>query len=642
MSTPLIVFRRIESISVPVTLQWITEFSKKSSLIFASDNDEFLVNNFFENHGLKNATHIPIDTTVPIEVQEIHSRLPKDILYILLDLEASASVISYRTPCVWFAIEEREISSLQAVEVLRRAAWVLGTEEFREKFDIDHQYFRNVSTISIEEIVDLCLEVKTRQPDDVFHGLLLAEILHRDHLLEEAFNNLKEDLPDYLYNSLELRISSQVPDGLSGIIYSDHEDRKGEIISSYLSSNDQLSGDDRGYKPVGLLENISGICSSESLRELLQLYERAASNNSTEVSLKLIYQAIAKEFSSKHVEVLLEFPNFFDLLPSSEFVPSLSLQAAMKIIQIPEIPETILEDFVSKGSYFVSLAGRLALHSRKSHADISNSEIEDLVIELEKIDAMALYQGLWLTGLRFWSEMTGMDSKPHPESFDEPEVLQIDSKYKPSEVAVFDRRARRYLSIGLYGLSCRTFELVRSAAKSNRQFSTELAARLNIGWALWAQGKSREIWEPYIASTLNEVGPSKDLVNLRIRLDGFLTANREHLLSSRKILPSRKERIRRRSQNLLVFVRKNPVLAVPFLSSIIILRRSLKLMRRVTRRIVKGLRALIKKVISKILQRGKLRRSLKLFKRIIRKIVKGLRALIKKVISKILQRGKAQ
>ena len=50
MSTPLIVFRRIESISVPVTLQWITEFSKKSSLIFASDNDEFLVNNFFENN----------------------------------------------------------------------------------------------------------------------------------------------------------------------------------------------------------------------------------------------------------------------------------------------------------------------------------------------------------------------------------------------------------------------------------------------------------------------------------------------------------------------------------------------------------------------------------------------------------------
>ena len=257
------------------------------------------------------------------------------------------------------------------------------------------------------------------------------------------------------------------------------------------------------------------------------------------------------------------------------------------------------------GSYFVSLAGRLALHSRKAHEDISSSEIEELVIELEKIDAMALYEGLWLTGLRFWSEMAGMESKPHPESFDEPEIIQIDSKYKPNEVAALDRRARRYLSIGLYGLSCRTFEIVRSAAKSNRQFSTELAARLNIGWALWAQGKSREIWEPYIASTLNEVGPSKDLVDLRIKLDDFLRANRQYRLSSRKILPSRKERIRRRSQNLLVFVRKNPVIAVPFLSSIIILRRSFKLFRRIIRKTLKRLRSLIKKVILKVLQRGK-------------------------------------
>ncbi|MEC9033997.1 MAG: hypothetical protein VYC89_01160 [Actinomycetota bacterium] len=605
MSTPVIVFRRIESISAPLTLQWITEFSKKSPIIFASDNDEFPANNFFENHGLKNATYIQIDTGIPIEVQEIYTRLPEDILYILLDVEASASAISYRTPCVWLPIEERDIPSLQAVEVLRRASWVLGTEELRKKFDIDHQYFRNVSSTSVEEIVDLCIEAKIRQPDDVFHGLLLAEILHRDHLLEESFNNLKEDLPDYLYNSLELRISSQVPDGLSGVIYSDREDRKGEIISSYLSSNDQLLGDDRGYKPVGLLENISGICSSESLRELLQLYEREASRNSTEVSLKLIYQAIAKEFSSKHLEVLLEFPDFFDLLPSSEFVPSLSLQEVIKIIQIPEIPETILKDFETMGSYFVSLAGRLALHSRKAHEDISSSEIEELVIELEKIDSMALYEGLWLTGLRFWSEMAGMESKPHPESFDEPEIIQIDSKYKPNEVAALDRRARRYLSIGLYGLSCRTFEIVRSAAKSNRQFSTELAARLNIGWALWAQGKSREIWEPYIASTLNEVGPSKDLVDLRIKLDDFLRANRQYRLSSRKILPSRKERIRRRSQNLLVFVRKNPVLAVPFLSSIIILRRSFKLFRRIIRKTLKRLRSLIKKVILKVLQRGK-------------------------------------
>ncbi len=150
MSTPVIVFRRIESISLPLTLQWVTELSKKSSIIFASDNDEFPANNFFENHGLKNATYIQIDTDIPIEVQEIYTRLPQDILYILLDVEASASVISYRTPCVWFPIEERDIPSLQAVEVLRRASWVLGTEELREKFDIDHQYFRNVSSTSIE------------------------------------------------------------------------------------------------------------------------------------------------------------------------------------------------------------------------------------------------------------------------------------------------------------------------------------------------------------------------------------------------------------------------------------------------------------------------------------------------------------
>jgi hypothetical protein len=605
MRSPVVVFRRIESISSPFTLEWMKELSGRSPIVFASDIDGISLSSFFENHGFQDATYLPIETDIPIEVQDVFPRLPSDILYILLDLEASPSIISYRTPCVWFPFEDQGISVLQAVEVIRRASWVLGTEELRERFDIDSQYFRNVSLTSIKEIADLCLEAKIRQPDDVLHGLLVAEILHRDHLLEEAFNNIKVDLPHYLHKELKSRIFPSKSDSSPGLFASDEKDLKGEIISSYLHSNDQVVENDSSYKPVGLLEHISGISSSGSLRELLQLYEKAVLHNATEVSLKLIYQAIANEFSSKHVEVLFDFPDFFNLLPSAEFVSSLSLQDAMKMIQIPEVPDTALEGFETEGSYFVSLAGRLALHLRKSQEDISESVIDDFATELKKIDGNVVYEGLWLTGLRFWRDVNEGESNPYSESFVEPEFIQIDKKYKPSEVAALDRKARRYLSVGLYDLSCRTFELVRSAAKSNRQFSTELAARLNIGWARWAQGKSRESWEPYIASTLNEVGPSKDLASLRFQLDDFLRANRKSQQDNGRAFPSRKQKIRKRSKNLLVFVRKSPVLAVPFLGSIIFLRKGLRLLKRIAKKILLLSTFLLKKVFVRVRRRGK-------------------------------------
>ena len=581
MTTPVIVFKRIKSITDPFTLECLIELSKRSPLFFASDVDDFSGSDFFENHGLKDATYLPIATDAPLEVQNVHKGLPSDIVFLLLDSESFTSTISYRTPCVWFHPEGRKIPTLRAIEMIRRASCIVSTEEFREDFDIDPRYFRGVETTPILEIVELCLQAKIRQPDTAFHRLIVADIFTRDFLIEDAFNEMNEDLPRYLRDELQLRFFPQSQDDFPSQFSTDSEDRKGEIIFSYLHSKEQSVDIDSDYKPAGLIKHISGLCSSNSPTELVQLYERAISTNASEVSHKLIYKAMVKKFLLQPEIFLLEYPEFFSLLPLADFVSSLSLQETIEITAILSVPEEILEEFKLSDAYFVSLAGQLALNKRKSQQDIPKTVFEEFSVGIKKIDDTSLYKSLWVTGLKYWRDMSSAGRNPYSGYFKEPAVIQFDKRYTPNEVAALDRRAKIYLSVGLFGLSCRTFERVRSAAKFNRQFTTELAARLNIGWAHWAQGKSPEIWEPYIGSVLNESGPSRDLAYLRVELDNSLNTSQNFHQGSQQALLSRADKIRKMSRDLLIVIRKNPILAVPVLSLLTLIRKSVRILRRI-------------------------------------------------------------
>ncbi|MDG1846416.1 MAG: fibronectin type III domain-containing protein [Acidimicrobiales bacterium] len=589
MTTPVIVFKRIESITDPFTLECLIELSKRSPLFFASDVDDFSGSAFFENHGLVNSTYLPITTDTPLEVQDIHKGLPSDIVFLLLDAESFVSTISYRTPCVWFNLEDRNIPTSRAIEMIRRASYILSTEEFRENFDIDSRYFREVKSTPIQEIVELCLQAKIRQPDTAFHRLIVADIFTRYFLIEDAFNEMNEDLPRYLRDELQLRFFPQSQDDSLSKFSSGGDDRKGEIIFSYLHSKEQSVDIDSDYKPVGLISHISGLCSSNPPTDLVQLYEIAISTNASEVSHKLIYKAMVKQFLLQPENFLLECPEFFSLLPIADFVSSLSLQEAIEITAIPSVSEEILEEFKSNDSDFVSLVGQLALHQRESQQGIPKTVSEEFSAGIKKIDETALYKNLWVTGLRYWRDMSSAGRNPYSGYFKEPAVIQFDKKYTPNEVAALDRRAKIYLSIGLFGLSCRTFERVRSAAKFNRQFTTELAARLNIGWVHWAQGKSPEIWEPYIGSVLNESGPSRDLAYLRVELDDFLNTRQNFQQDGQQALLSRSDKIRNLSRYLLTVIRKNPILAVPILSTLTLIRKSVRILRRIIGKVLQVL-----------------------------------------------------
>lgn len=177
------------------------------------------------------------------------------------------------------------------------------------------------------------------------------------------------------------------------------------------------------------------------------------------------------------------------------------------------------------------LASRLAADLDDVIKADSSREVAGPTIEalIDEIDALATHYDLWASGLRYWKTMTGNHWDPS-QSHSAPEPTPDDRDVRGADdISSLDHAARRALRGRRRQKAIRLFEQVRlmSMRHDPPLVSTEQAARLNIGWALWKTGAATGKWAPYITSVLAETGPTPELVDIRKRASSLMDQGNE-------------------------------------------------------------------------------------------------------------------
>ncbi len=174
------------------------------------------------------------------------------------------------------------------------------------------------------------------------------------------------------------------------------------------------------------------------------------------------------------------------------------------------------------------LASRLAadLDAVISADNARNIALPTIQALIDEIDALATHQDLWTSGLRYWRAMTGnhwVPSQSHPAPDLAPDAGVAE------DISSLDHAARRALRNRRRKKAILLFEQVRimSLQHDPPLVSTEQAARLNIGWALWKTGAATEGWAAYITSVLTETGPAPELVDIRKRAFSLIDEGNE-------------------------------------------------------------------------------------------------------------------
>lgn len=466
---------------------------------------------------------VKVNLDRPLELQQEATWL-REVdrpVQVALHVLAEPVMISRWIPCVWLATSSRPAPVSSAFALAQRAGLVIGVRALRDYLAIESERFVELSSVVPSDLWGLLHETPVNPPNDTLHVLLTAELFKRHATAESAFQNLTK-LTTYRQTGICERIS-----GLSQAELGDEVGGLEDPISAALL---YALDPDRHPSPTDVVRRSSlpdflslmvGLTQASHLSDLVS-HPPVASYSllkpwTRRLILSYVIQLALDDSPSlganSKIWELLNHPDTAELV-SPDLVAWLGANEAT--------PLGLLERLERSPRRFTALSAKLELMKiRYAGAGwIETSQVESALAE---VDSKSWHTGLWTSGLHYWKEMTG---RPWAQEMDSPPPPVLTSA-QVSSMAIneADTQARAALADHDYERAVELFEKVRALclAQQPPTRTTELAARLNIGWAKWKAGRPESVWRPYITSVLSEVQPDTELLGLRAGLNDFLT-----------------------------------------------------------------------------------------------------------------------
>lgn len=491
----------------------ISETAKSMPVIFASP----------EENGL----HVPridtrqLSTDTPLELQPAAkwlSEIPEPVL-VATHLAVEPVTISRRYPVGWIETSAAPRPVGRAVALAQRSSFIAAPSALASFLGLDRDRFIDLVELHEEQqrFLDLLEHSAPRSRGGTADGVLAAEVFNRTELASELMDQA-DDLSDYTRVRIMSRLDEQPSAEALLRTCLDSGDHRGVLAT--LIQHPDLPLPDSLQDEIGVADGV--------LRLLFEV------SRAEEVS-SLLEMPIAQDFTAasrwKQRAIL---SRLLDLLDDDAGVPGrhpdkmwtmLTVAGAERVFgpehvnrlaSSQKIPVGFLERVAEKGGPNAAMSARLELHRREWDAG-GWVDPDMLTAVVASIDSTSWHEPLWRTALTFWQQLTGEVWALEGRDELPPEPPQ--ATRSATDTQSVDARARSHLAAGRLTEAIIDFEEVRSLALSTEPPTptTELAARLNIGWAMWKLGRDEHEYKPYLTSVLEYVRPSLELVELRKR-----------------------------------------------------------------------------------------------------------------------------
>ncbi len=519
MQRSAIIFIQIDTLADEEVRELVMSLTEFSQVWIAHERDIDNAEISLATEGLSISGLFPIRFDEPIELQSRSSGLPSDPVFLLVDLECSRAALSYNFPLVWFhprSKEENLTEPLNVINTVNRSSFVIGPPELARKFNVGTSKFSLIEEATPEGLSKICSEAKPYRPNQELHGLLVSEMFRRDHLFGEGYRKISMDVSGYIKNQIYGRLFLDESLAIESRAHAIEEDAVGKAIRMLINRNTTaenipLSSEvpDVIADMLELAHNISlGSFSAENLKQLNEF--------ASPIRAPFIREIVRSEEFLK-----IDDSEMFPMLCDPSVIDHLSSGDCIKVMQEKNLPLEFFQELRNSDLALKRLVADYgyARNNLDTGIPIHVRKFEE---QIEAIDQQSLIPDLWLTGLRYWREVSEGEWTSRKVEVSVPKIHKILDSYSPEQIADLNQEAQRLLSIGSYNEAIEKFTLVRAAAAANRQFSTEAAARLNIGWSMAMSEMQKDLGKLFISSVLIELAPPEPLAELRVLLSSLV------------------------------------------------------------------------------------------------------------------------
>lgn len=512
MQRSSIIFIKNQTLVNEEVRKLVVELAEFSQVWIAHENrvnpDELML----ATHGLPISGNFQIRLDIPIEVQSTIVNFPSDPVFFLVDLDCMIAALSYDYPLIWInpsSMNDDLSEPLKVINVSNRSSFIIASSNLAKRLDIPDSKFFEIERISSKELFTLFSEAKPYRPHQALQGLLTSEMFRRDHLFGEQYRELSGDVSGYIKNQVYGRLFLDESLPLESRAHAVEEEEKGTAIRMLL---DERTPKDNKFFPSGI---------PDILVDLLSLTHHETSDSTLSEEKIKQFLEFPTPIRAPFVRAIIKSEEFLSLneseinplLCEEFFLEHLSSNDCIKLMMKKNLPP---EFFHVLGRSEVPLKRLVADygHARNNLDSGAPIHVRRFEKEIDLIDQQSLIPDLWHTGLRYWRDVSG-DEWTTDKGVPAPDIHEISDNHSPEQITDLNREGQRLLSIGLYDKATEIFTLVRASAAANRQFSTEAASRLNIGWSLAMDGKQRKLGKRFISSVLSELAPPEPLTELR-------------------------------------------------------------------------------------------------------------------------------
>lgn len=468
-------------------------------------------------------------------------------LIVALSVSAEPATISYRFPIAWIEPIESPLPTFRATSLAHRSALVSGPKTLKDQYNIPSERFVEINALTADRLRTAGAFLVAYQPPSRYHAVLSAESFMR----YEVGRSLLENIP-----GISMYKQSRTAGRLDLAIHSDLSDS-----DRLLKVTEGIDLEVEKFAP-DILRRFSALQSCESLEQVVdsELSSRFDDLTSTEQRM-VVLQALARlradvSPGSRAVQLLR------GQIERSVLYRLLSSQDVSRFSEDPLTPFAFLQNIQQYGQPLaattaeVEFLKRLAISGKLWGDEESAQELdietlrartEDLI---DEIDAASPYPAVWKAACDYWWRMDGSTNSKPPDPLPSPPVpgvVTISNHPLLDDIGDMNRAAAEALAAGQFMVSARLYDVVRALCLLHKPEipTTEKAARLNAGWALWKGGADRPEWAPYVVSVMYETG-TPDHLRVRGTLQSVLAeftspdrTSQDHLRSIRMRMSQR-------------------------------------------------------------------------------------------------------
>ena len=525
MQRSAIIFIQIDTLADKEVRKLVMSLTEFSQVWIAHDSEIDNAEISSATEGLSISGLFPIRFDEPIELQSRTSGLPSDPVFLLIDLECSRAALSYNFPLVWFHPRSKDknlTEPLNVINTVNRSSFVIGPPELARKFNVGTSKFSLIEEATPEGLFKICSEAKPYRPNQELHGLLVSEMFRRDHLFGEGYRKISMDVSGYIRNQIYGRLFLDESLAIESRAHAIEEDVVGKAIRMLINRNTTAENTPLPQEVPDVIANMLGIKKGISSGSFL------SSGNFSAEWLKRLNE-FSSSFRAPFIRQIVRSEEFLNIDDSEMFpmlcdpsvIDHLSTGDCIKVMQKRNLPLEFFQELRNSDLALKRLVADYgyARNNLDTGIPIHVRKFEE---QIEDIDQQSLIPDLWLTGLRYWREVSEGEWASRKVEVSVPKIHKISDSYRPEQIADLNQEAQRLLSIGSYNEAIEKFTLVRAAAAANRQFSTEAAARLNIGWSMAKSEMQKDLGKLFISSVLTELAPPEPLAELRILLSSLV------------------------------------------------------------------------------------------------------------------------